>query len=602
MVAQNSLQGKASLRRPWFNIVLPFTIISLVALLCFPDQAIPIPSPVVNRLNLDNPKREMDMIDQTQKLVDEQSWGTGFSLPLSNEKPSLQHEMDSPLSLSWIRSHLSTKSPYPHDNKRVGPMGDIPEGYELVQLHLICRHGTRYPSSSKAITFQKLTEKLRQVAVPGFEWLERWPSERLYPISKGNLLSTKGDSDLYRIGRRFGIRYQDFLDRYPYDANTYELQSSSMSRSSQSAYAFSVGFLEGRRASDINVEPEIPPIQPVNIFTLPIGLDKELAVKYACPRWLENVKGSPKVVREQLLYKERFLPEIAERLSIMFSTKDGSSQVNITTKDVETIFGICGFEVAFHDNDQTWCQLLRQSAHETEKSNFLKLEMSDDLNNYYSFGPGVPFNKHLGCGLGTSLSNAIEGALTLEPEHLSSNGKSGDDDDDDPRHFRGLFKFGHAETILFLSSFLGLYDQKGIPLRGDMTPEQYAQREFRASEISPFAANIAFEVFRPKPRNLHHKKRIEYEEKEQYFEFGYHVPEGLVRLLINEEPMIIPGCGSDYFCEWATLKKIFRRAGAGCNFDGCCTSLGSTKVSSRVFVSDRQDEICLSVEPLSRYN
>ncbi|KAF9348428.1 PHOsphatase, partial [Mortierella sp. AD094] len=584
-----------------------------------PDQAMTesvdnigsIPSLITDRLNLVNSKREMDMVDQTQKLIGEQSWGAGFSLPLSVEKPYLQHEMDSSLPSSWIRKHLSTKSPYPHEDKHVGPVSDIPEGYELVQLHLICRHGTRYPSSSKAITFQKLTEKLRQAAVPGFEWLQRWPSEKLYPISKGNLLSAKGDSDLYRIGRRFAVRYQGFLDRYPYDANTYELQSSSKSRCSQSAYAFSVGFLEGRRARDTDVEgcdeSEMPPVQPVDIFTLPIGLDKELAVKYACPRWLESVKDSPKVVREQLLYKDDFLPELAERLSTIFSSNDRSPQVNITTKDVETIFGICGFEVAFHNNDQTWCQLLRQSAPgspnilESEKSNFLKLEISNDLDDYYTYGPGVPFNKHLGCELGTSLSNAIEDALTLEMEHPSSNRKSGDDDDD-PRHFRGLFKFGHSETILFLSSFLGLYDQRGIPLRGDMTPEQYAQREFRASKISPFAANIAFEVFRPKPSNPHRKRRIEYEEKdEQYSPFRYRVPVGLVRLLVNEEPMIIPGCGSDYFCEWETLRAIFRRAGAGCNFDGCCTSLSLAKVSPRVFVSDRHDEICLSVEPLAKY-
>ncbi|KAF9102652.1 PHOsphatase [Mortierella sp. AM989] len=467
---------------------------------------------------------------------------------------------------------------------------------------MICRHGTRYPSSSKSIIFQKLTEKLRQTVVPGFEWLQKWPSEKLYPITKGNLLSAKGDSDLYRIGRRFAIRYKEFLDRYPYDANTYEFQSSSKSRCSQSAYGFSVGFLEGHRVSDTGYDKsETPPVQPVDIFTLPIGLDKELAVKYACPRWLESVKNSPKVVQQKLSYQEKFLPELADRLSVMFSTRDGSAQINVTTKDVETIYGICGFEVAFHNNDQTWCQLLRQSASgpvtnsfDNENSNFLRLEISNDLDDYYTYGPGVPFNRHLGCELGTALSDAIEDALSLESELPSSKRKS--DDDDGPYHFRGLFKFGHSETILFLSSFLGLYNQKGVPLRGDMTPEQYAQREFRSSKVSPFAANIAFEVFRPKHKNLRNKKRVEYDENRQESILKYDAPKGLVRLLVNEEPLLIPGCGSDYFCEWATLKSILRHAGAGCDFDGCCASLVPSEVLSRVFESD---PICLSVEPVT---
>lgn len=91
-------------------------------------------------------------------------------------------------------------------------------------------------------------------------------------------MAAKGDSDLYQIGHRFAIRYKDLLDRYPYDANTYNFQSSSKSRCSQSAYAFSVGFFEGRHATDPGLEnakedkedEEKSPIQPIDITTIPI--------------------------------------------------------------------------------------------------------------------------------------------------------------------------------------------------------------------------------------------------------------------------------------------------------------------------------------------
>ncbi|KAF8976462.1 PHOsphatase [Entomortierella lignicola] len=575
--AQNSLRS----RLQFAPIMLYFTLILLLSELVNGFRPIPSLLADVHENVLDNLEMGRNMVDQTLQSVDEQFWAGKFSSPASKG-------LDSPLQLSWIRKHLSTKSPYPHEDKRIGPVGDIPEGYELVQLHLICRHGTRFPSSSKAIAFQKLAEKLKQADIPNNEWLQKWPSAELYPAAKGNLLSGKGDSDLYRIGRRFAIRYKDFLDRYPYDANTYDFQSSSLSRSTQSAYAFSVGLFEGRHVKD----QEVLPVQPVGIFTLPRGLDKELAVKYACPRWRESVKGGSKASREKLRHDERFLPELAERISHMFSVKD-KVQVNVTTKDVETIYGICGFEVSFHDNDQTWCQLLQQSAShlpnrlESAKSDFLNLEISNDLGEYYNYGPGIPFNKHLGCELATSLSNGIESALDFELPMSSS--KRNGDFEDDLHNFRGIFKFGHAETIMFLSSFLGLYDRNGIPLRGDMTPEQYAQREFRTSKITPFSANIAFEVYRPKLNTSHRKKRIEHYEDPQ----ESHIPMGLVRLLVNEEPTIIPGCGSDYFCEWSILKEILHRSGSGCNFDSCCASQDPLI---------GEDQVCLSVEPVSVNN
>ncbi|KAF9154041.1 PHOsphatase, partial [Linnemannia schmuckeri] len=178
--------------------------------------------------------------------------------------------------LHWIRTHLGTKSPYPHESRPVGPLKDTPKGYELVQLHLICRHGTRYPDSEKSVGFKKMADKLKGVKLPGFEWIKDWPSDALYPPARGNLLSVQGDADLYQIGRRFAIRYKTLLDKYPYDANSYEFASSAKSRSLQSAYGFSVGFFEGRLSDDSGsaVEKGVigkrPPVQPVDISMLPL--------------------------------------------------------------------------------------------------------------------------------------------------------------------------------------------------------------------------------------------------------------------------------------------------------------------------------------------
>ncbi|KAF8928267.1 PHOsphatase [Haplosporangium gracile] len=512
--------------------------------------------------------------------------------------------------LNWIRTHLGTKSPYPHESRPVGPLEDTPEGYELVQLHLICRHGTRYPSASKSVGFKNLADKLKGFKLPGFEWIKDWPSDALYPPAKGNLLSLQGDADLYQIGRRFAIRYKALLDKYPYDANSYKFTTSALSRCSQSAYGFSVGFFEGRFATDSGSDPkqavigDRPVVQPVDISMLPIGLDKELAVKYACPRWLENVKDQPGVVLENKQFESKFVPALADRLSAVLSVgaETPATRFNITVKDVGVIQNMCGFEVAMHNNDQTWCRFLglglatpskEGSNNDDEvkdsevKDVFRNYEIAGDLDDYYAHGPGVPFNRHLGCKLGTSLMEAVEVALTENKtgggvsvsKNTSPGALSSDGDEGEPGVSRALLKFGHSETILFFSSFLGLYNQKGAPLTADMTPEQYAEREFRTSKFSPFAANMAFEVYRPtaaetSPRTRKVRRRLEAEAATTPEDNSTKpAPRGLIRLLVNEEPLVLPGCGSDYFCDWSTFKKVLQLAGTGCDFDSCCSTL-----------------------------
>ncbi|KAF9101216.1 hypothetical protein BGX29_005882 [Mortierella sp. GBA35] len=493
--------------------------------------------------------------------------------------------------LGWIRTHLGTKSPYPHESRPVGRLDDVPEGYELVQLHLINRHGTRYPSASKSVGFKALTNRLKGVKLPGFKWIQNWPIDTLYPATKGNLLSVQGDSDLYQIGRRFAIRYKTLLNRYPYDANTYEFKSSAKSRCLQSAYGFSVGFFEGRLAvepgfpkdqGDDDDDEDRPPIQPVDISMLPIGLDKELAVKYACPRWLENVDGQDAVGRQKELFEDKFLPQVASRITAALSSSQSGTKVNITVKDVGVIQNLCDFEISMRNNDQTWCRFLGLGLEGTDAAMalFQNFEIADDLDDFYTHGPGVPFNKHLGCRLGTSLLESIEEALTEGDVGNGGMKKRGDDDEDEPTLRRASFKFGHSETILFFSSFLGLYHQKGVPLTGNMTAEQYAKREFRTSTFSQFSANMAFEVYRPKESSSrpHKKRRLVYDDAATAAaapngESTAAAPRGLIRLLVNEVPMVLPGCGSDYFCEFSIFKQVLQRAGTGCDFDGCCSAL-----------------------------
>ncbi|KAG0032667.1 PHOsphatase [Podila clonocystis] len=507
------------------------------------------------------------------------------------ELDQTRHKGDSSFSYAWLRTHLGTKGPYPHEDRPVGRLNDVPEGYELVQLHLLNRHGTRYPSTKKSKAFKILAEKLRTASsVRGFEWLKDWSAGSKYPVERGDLLAARGDSDLYQIGHRFRNRYSTFLDKYPYDANAFNFKASAKARCTQSGNAFSAGFFEGRYTNDPNMNhrspSKWPSVQPVSMSTLPSGLDKEIAVKYACPRWQEQVDGRPELtLRQKTLFEPTFLPQLAAQV-----TQSLKAGVNVTTTDISNIYQLCGFEISIYDEDQTWCRLLRPSMLNPslkkvdDREHFLKLEILDDLDDFYTHGPGVPFNRHLGCVFGTTLLDSIKMLLD------DKTGIQKRDDDEDPElPHHGVFKFGHSETIMFVSSFLGLYHQRGIPLTANMTAEQFARREFRASNFAPFASNIVFEMYQP-------KKRAGLKRRGDAPSGGSAESKGLVRMLVNEKPFQVPGCVA-MFCDWATFKAVLEKAGAGknCDFDGCCANgsgeCGAPKVQDA-------PATCLSPDPI----
>ena len=193
--------------------------------------------------------------------------------------------------------------------------------------------------------------------------------------------------------------------------------------------------------------------------------------------------NQPGVVRENKQFESKFVPALADRLSAVLSAgaESPAAKFNITVKDVGIIQNMCGFEIAMYNNDKTWCRLLGlglsssseggdywddEDKYSEAKDVFRKYEIAGDLDDYYTHGPGVPFNRHLGCKLGTSLMEAVELALTegktssrvSTPKEDKNSGTLGSDDDDDndgkPGVYRALLKFGHSETILFFSSFL----------------------------------------------------------------------------------------------------------------------------------------------------
>ncbi|RUS19848.1 histidine phosphatase superfamily [Endogone sp. FLAS-F59071] len=410
-----------------------------------------------------------------------------------------------------ITKHLGTSSPYPiHDNTSSPVI--LPDRCWLTQIHYVVRHGTRYPSTKNTIHFDNLHALFKNAVLDSEHlWLRTWVNP--YYSGKSFLLTLPGEKEMYLLGKRVAARYRRFLHRFAYDANIFEFRSSAASRSSQSGSAFAVGLFEGDGPLGDSR------IQPIYLYTVPKGIDRQMAMKHACPRWLAEVSVNPFRDAEIQSFTSRHISAIARRLNTQFPN------LNLLPQDVDTIYTLCGYEASFAGNTSTWCSLL-------QLKDFEAFEYLGDMNDYFTYSYGDPFNSFMACDLITDLVTDIEAMINGVPVAK-----------------RAIFKFGHAETINFFATLLGLY-RDDQPLLANATSKFIRERKYRVSQMTPFAANIAFELLRCSGSSYK------------------------IRMLLNERPVSIPGCvsaggGDGYACLWTTFKNLVSDK-VGCNWQKIC--------------------------------
>ncbi|CAG8496448.1 4615_t:CDS:2, partial [Dentiscutata erythropus] len=287
-------------------------------------------------------------------------------------------------------------------------------------------------------------------------------------------------------------------------------------RSGQSGSAYALGLFSGYGSlSDSK-------LQPVYIYSVPRSQDTELLMHHACPLWLDTVKESNFTRKQQEeKYLNSFISTISRRISDRLKIQPSLDPIH-----VDYIYRACSFAVSFSNKYDTWCSLL-------EKDDFLQLEYLLDLGYYYSYSYGYQLNTKLACRFFTSFVESVESYLT---------GRS---------QVKSTLKFAHAETIMFLATMLGLYEDN-YPLTADTSPQQISSRKFRTSELAPFTANIYFEIYNCSTR----------------YDTDPTFGTTLIQLMVNEKPTVIPKCIHIY-CPWNIFKQILSDA-INCDFDNMC--------------------------------
>ncbi|RHZ50270.1 hypothetical protein Glove_502g7 [Diversispora epigaea] len=407
-----------------------------------------------------------------------------------------------------FKDHFSTKRLYPIVTNKATPI-KVPETCELVQLHLVSRHGARYPSPGDNERFDTLDKLFANISLAK-EW--RNPFNKF----EAGLLTSRGERELYLLGQRARKRYFKFWKNITYNTNVVQLQSSTISRSGQSGIAYSLGLFEGYGTLGKMK------LQPVYIFSVPKKKDVELLMHHACPIWVNISKNNPETKRQLETFLRTHLSLNVKRINDLLGINPPLKAIHL-----DYIYRACTFEVTVFDRSDTWCSLLK-------KDDFLKLEFYHDLLYYHYYSYGTLFNTKLACQYYTNMIKSVENFL---------DGKS---------QLKSILKFGHAETILFLITMIGLF-QDTQPLKSDKYFLQVNSQKFRTSKIAPFGSNIYFEIYNCTNR----------------YDLEPNYSTTLIQVLVNEKPYVIPGCYK--YCPWNKFKAILGDA-INCDFKNMCKS------------------------------
>ncbi|KAJ2097335.1 hypothetical protein GGI09_003890 [Coemansia sp. S100] len=391
---------------------------------------------------------------------------------------------------------LSTKTPYLAPNSTIRP---APSGFKLVQVQYVYRHGARYPTQGDMAHIKEVY-RLDGLSVPG-----DWINAELIDGDKAALLAEYGYREMTGIAQRTIQRYPTFLVDRLRNPESVRFVSSEFQRSHMSARTFQ-GVVDPKNHT-----------KPVTV--LPLNEDTILAMKTECPAWVQEKEvATYNASREIAVFDSIHGQGLRQRMSGKLGVKSG-----LTVAHISTLYTMCGYEVALFAQPDTWCTLF-------DPDTSALMELRNDIKYSRVYGPfGANINKKMACALFTAILNDIDSALRDIPNAIS------------------IFRFGHAETIMFVSTLLNLEQVLGTensPITGAMSFSFARHRGFKTSVIAPFSTNLGIELY-----------------KDQH-------AQPFFRLLLNERAIRLPEC-ADEFCSLDVLRTKLGD-NIGCDFNSIC--------------------------------
>ncbi|KAH6703549.1 hypothetical protein VD0002_g4886 [Verticillium dahliae] len=337
----------------------------------------------------------------------------------------------------------------------------LPEGAEIVQLQMLSRHGSRYPTLNSGVT--GLGDRLKAVAGKlkakgALEFLNRWTYELGHEI-----LVPKGRSELFESGVLHSYMYSQL-----YNTNSKIIvRTTTQDRMLKSAEYFLAGFFGLEWTNNATIE----------VIIEQGGFNNSLAGYLSCPNAWKHQVGTEASVD----WQSRYLANATTRLQGLIEGYDW------TIEDTYAAQTMCPYETVAYGYSR-WCELFTYEE-------WLGFSYSVDL----AFSGNNMFHNPTGRAVGLGYQQEVIARLknhTLGYSGSQINTTLDSSEETFPLNQSLYLDFSHDTNIASILTAFGLTQFAG-PLPRDKLPETH---NLTVSHLTPFAARLDIEIIRaPKP-------------------------------------------------------------------------------------------------------
>ncbi|RAL11045.1 putative MFS transporter [Aspergillus homomorphus CBS 101889] len=331
------------------------------------------------------------------------------------------------------------------------------DGCVIDQVHMMSRHGARYPTKSAGGRHLALLDRIHRANVKlngTLSFLNNWTYFTDDPSRDFEQLTTTGPyagtTQSYSTGKQFAARYEALASNQVCT----NLWASDCTRVIQTARHFAAGMSgsswDASRKAALEIIPE----------TSDRGADT-LTPGDTCLRYIDDTEhGHDYGIKMLARFQQAYIPAIAARL---IEAEGNQALGAFSNAEVYSMQEMCGFETLVRGSSP-WCEVFGRDDWE----NF---EYARDLLHYYRAGPGNPYAGAMGwlwLDATTSLLRAGPGAGTL------------------------FFSFVHDGDI---APFLTALDVMKDPKYDPALPVTHVARDrvWRTSSVMPMGGRIVLE-------------------------------------------------------------------------------------------------------------
>jgi len=415
------------------------------------------------------------------------SWTTWFSPQLwkDGKIASKGGKVDK----NWnILYHLGGTGPWVQKidgvvTNNVGP----PPQCKVEQVHMLSRHGERYPTKNSGARILEVVEKLQSASIPlsgDFGFVSEWSFFVSDPEAEFEQLTStgpfSGTLETFATGVKFRTRYRHLVPKAGSGRKKLKVWASDSDRVKATARYLASGLFGLPLADFASVEviPETPER----------GADT-LTPSEACFKYRDDEKeghefGDVRLKEFQAVYLTPILDRFRKQLG-------DNSNVNLTLENVYSMQEMCGFETTIRGKSP-WCDLFTVDEWES-------FEYARDLYHFYRSGPGNKYSKTMGSTWLNATTKLLSKGPSAGPFFLS---------------------FSHDSDMIPTFSLLDLFhDDTPLP-----TTHVAKLRKWKTSQVVPMGGRLVIE-------------RLSCEESRS-------LTSTFVRLNINDGIVALPGCTS----------------------------------------------------------